>query len=272
MGNKFTYITVLAGLALLPSASFGAHAATTTTETTATTVTTTTAKDAASAPGAVDAQGISDPLEKTNRKIFKFNNAVDHAVINPIIRGYRDVAPPPVRTGLRNFLRNLKSPTTFANKLLQGDFSGAGDVVIRALVNTTVGIGGLIDVAGHHGIKYEPEDFGQTMAVWGVPNGPYLVVPILGPSSLRDYAGYFVDAYADPLRIYLHNIHEDGWYYAKLGADYLDLRDSVMDVLADLEKSSIDYYAAVRSTYYQRRQAMIRNEAASASTTNFDMR
>lgn len=207
-------------------------------------------------------QEISDPFEGANRAIFKFNDVVDDAFIHPVTKGYRAAVPTPARTGVRNFLRNLKSPVIAGNQLLQGDVEGAGTVVLRAVVNTLVGLGGIFDVAGHAGYPYETEDFGQTMAVWGVPNGPYVVVPVLGPSSLRDYAGYFVDGYADPLRWYLHNTDNEEWYYAKMGADYIDLRESLVDVLADLEANSIDYYAAVRSTYYQRREALIRDNGA----------
>jgi phospholipid-binding lipoprotein MlaA len=216
------------------------------------------------APAAGEDVGISDPFEGTNRAVFKFNNAVDKAVINPVVKGYRTVVPQPARTGLRNFLRNLKSPTILANQLLQGDIEGAGATIIRAGVNSTIGIGGLIDVAATAGLPYEQEDFGQTLGVWGVGHGPYLVVPVLGPSSLRDYAGYFVDAYADPIRWWLFNTDNEGWYYAKVGVEYLDLRESLLDVLGELEKSSIDYYAAVRSTYYQRREALVNDEMGTA--------
>ncbi len=208
---------------------------------------------------------ISDPLEENNRRVFAFNSAVDKAVIHPVVKGYRTVVPKPARSGLTNFLRNLKSPITFANQVLQGDVEGATNVVLRAVVNTLVGVGGLFDVAGYEGIEYEPEDFGQTLAVWGVDHGPYLVVPFLGPSSMRDYAGYAVDSFADPVRWYLHNIEKESLYYAKAGADYLDLRHSFMDVLEDLEASSIDYYAAVRATYYQRREALVNDEDPSAA-------
>lgn len=207
---------------------------------------------------------VYDPFEESNRAVFAFNSAVDSAVIHPVVKGYRAVTPGPVRTGVSNFLKHLKSPVLFANQILQGDVGGAGDVALRAVINTFVGAGGLFDVAGYEGIDYETEDFGQTLAVWGVGHGPYLVVPFLGPSSLRDYAGYAVDSFADPLRWYLFNTEREGLYYAKLGADYLDLRDSIMDVLEDLEASSIDYYAAVRSTYYQRRQALIKDEMKAA--------
>jgi phospholipid-binding lipoprotein MlaA len=208
---------------------------------------------------------INDPFEETNRAVFAFNNAVDDAVIHPVVSGYRAVVPKPARSGVRNFLRNLKSPVQFANQALQGDVNGAGDVVVRAAVNSTVGVGGLFDVAGAEGIEYEQEDFGQTLGVWGVDHGPYLVVPFLGPSSIRDYAGYIVDAYADPLRWWLFNTNQEEWYYAKIGADYVDLREDLMDVLKELEASSIDYYAAVRSTYYQRRDALVRDEVNTAA-------
>lgn len=214
---------------------------------------------------------ISDPLEASNRVIFSFNNAIDDVLIHPIVKGYRAVVPKPARTGLRNFLRNLKSPVLFVNQVLQGDMDGAGDVFVRASVNTLVGAGGLFDVAGYEGIPYEQEDFGQTLGVWGVSHGPYIVVPVLGPSSLRDYAGYFVDAYADPLRWYLFNIDEEGWYYAKVGADYLDLRESLLDTLEDIERSSIDYYAAVRSIYYQQRKAMVEDRASTPGDASADI-
>ncbi|MCC7305039.1 MAG: VacJ family lipoprotein [Alphaproteobacteria bacterium] len=208
---------------------------------------------------------ISDPFEGFNRRSFAFNDAISDNVIHPVLKGYRAVVPKPAREGLRNFLRNLRSPMTIANQVLQGDVEGASGAFIRAAVNTVFGFGGVFDIADKAGLPYEQEDFGQTLAVWGVGNGPYVVVPLLGPSSVRDYAGYFVDSYADPLRWYLYNTDREGVYYAKLGVEYLDLRESLMDVLEDLEKSSIDYYAAVRSTYYQRREALIRDEAATAA-------
>lgn len=217
---------------------------------------------------------ISDPFESTNRGIFAFNKAVDDAVIHPAVKGYRAVVPEPGRRGVRNVLRNLRSPVTLANEVLQGDVDGAGKVVLRAVVNTLIGAGGIFDVAGYEGYKYEQEDFGQTLGVWGVGHGPYLVVPILGPSSARDYAGYFIDSFADPLRWYLFNTNNEGWYYAKVGVEYFDLRESLMDVLNELERSSIDYYAAVRSTYYQRREALMRDQMSSSadsmSIPNYD--
>ncbi|MFP4313747.1 MAG: VacJ family lipoprotein, partial [Alphaproteobacteria bacterium] len=204
---------------------------------------------------------VNDSYESYNRGVFAFNDAVSDAVIHPVIKGYRAVVPSPARKGVRNVLVTLKSPVTLGNQVLQGDIEGAGNVLKRTAINVLVGAGGLFDVAGYEGIEYEQEDFGQTLAVWGVDHGPYLVVPFLGPSSLRDYTGYFVDGLADPLRWYLFNIHEEGLYYTKVGMEYLDLRESLMDILEDLEESSIDYYAATRSIYYQQRQALIEDRA-----------
>lgn len=204
---------------------------------------------------------IYDPLEKSNRAVFSFNAGVDKAIVHPIVKGYQAITPKPARTGLRNVLRTLRSPVNLGNQLLQGDLEGSANTLTRTAVNVLVGGFGLFDVAGYEGIEYEPEDFGQTLAVWGVPHGPYLVVPLLGPSSARDYAGYFVDAFADPLRWYWFNIEEKHLYYTRSALEYLDLRESLIDVLTDLEASSVDYYASVRSIYYQRREALVEDRA-----------
>lgn len=200
---------------------------------------------------------IYDPYEGYNRMMFSFNQGFDNTILNPVIRGYRFVAPQPVRKSVRNFLRNIKSPVILANQILQGDIEGAKNCVLRAAINTTVGIGGLFDLAGENGIEYEGEDFGQTLATWGVPHGPYVVVPFLGPSSTRDYSGYFVDGMADPLHWYLFNINREELYLGKLTADYVDIRESVYDTLKDIQKNSLDPYAATRSIYYQSRRALV---------------
>lgn len=214
----------------------------------------------------LSSDGIHDPFESYNRAVMSFNSGFDSVFVNPTIAGYRAIAPQPVRSGIRNFLRNLRSPIVLANQILQGDVDGAGDVLVRTAVNTTVGFGGVFDVAGYEGIKYEPEDFGQTLAVWGVGEGPYMVVPFIGPSNLRDYSGYFIDSAADPLRIYLDNIDENGIFYAKVGLDYLDLRESLHNSMTDLKSSSVDYYAAIRSAYAQHRQALINDQDGTATT------
>ena len=214
---------------------------------------------------------IHDPFEDTNRAIFAFNNVFNDTLIHPVAKGYKAAVPEPVRNGVSNFLQNLKSPLNFMNQLLQGDLRGAGKVLTRVIVNSLIGVGGIIDIAGHEGIEHETEDFGQTLATWGVGHGPYIVLPIIGPSTMRDYAGFAVDAFADPLRFYAYNTDNDGLYYTKIGVDYLDLRISLVDVLEDLKANSIDYYAAVRSIYFQRRAAMVRDEKGSDRTESFDI-
>ena len=156
---------------------------------------------------------ISDPLEDVNRAIFGFNTVVDDNVIHPVVEGYRFVVPKEARNSLGNFLRNLNSPVLFANELLQGDIEGARIVLLRAAINTFAGFGGLFDFAGKEGLPHQQEDFGQTLATWGLDHGPYFVIPLLGPTTTRDSVGYIVDSYADPLRHYLFNIEKTGRHY-----------------------------------------------------------
>jgi len=211
-----------------------------------------------------NAEDINDPFESFNRGVFAVNDAVDQALIRPLAKTYRAVTPAIARKGLHNVLINLKSPLTLANQLLQGDFEGAGDVLIRVTVNTFTGFAGLMDVAEAEGIEYEPEDFGQTLAVWGVDHGPYLVLPILGPSSFRDATGLAVDTLADPLRLYLFNTDQEEWYYARVAATGIDKREELLDVLDDLRSNSFDYYATLRSAYYQRRAALVNDDSPEA--------
>ncbi len=207
---------------------------------------------------------IYDPLEEQNRRMMAFNQSFDKTVLNPVLRGYRTVTPKPARTGVSNVLRHLGTPVVFTNQLLQADFSGAKNTALRGVINTFVGLGGLFDVAAYEGIEYEHEDFGQTLAVWGVDYGPYMVVPFIGASSLRDYGGYFADSAIDPVRWYLTNVEKDALYYGKFSVNYLDLRDSLMDTLNEVEASSLDYYAATRSIYYQNRNASILDQRDSS--------
>lgn len=210
--------------------------------------------------GYANSSEISDPLESVNRGIFEFNEVVDKGVLEPVARGYRYLVPSPARSGIRNFLRNLSSPTLFMNQLLQGDLDGAGDVFVRAVVNTLIGVGGIFDVAGAENIPYEQEDFGQTLATWGVGHGPYLMVPIIGPSSVRDLSGRTLDAYVDPVRLWLFETDNEEWYYARMLVTLVDAREDVLDLVDDLRANSIDYYATLRSVYGQRRAALVRDE------------
>lgn len=212
-----------------------------------------------------DPHAVHDPLEGYNRAVFAFNDALDQAVAKPVVKGYRAVLPQGVRNGIHNFLTNLKSPIDLANQLLQGDLEGAGNVVFRTTVNTLTGFGGILDNAAAEGVEHEEEDFGQTLAVWGVDAGPYFVLPILGPSTIRDTVGIVVDTYADPLRLYLYNTDQEEWYYARVVVDGIDRRDRIYEALDDLRTNSFDYYAAVRSAYLQRREALIKDEEPGAA-------
>ena len=151
---------------------------------------------------------IYDPFEPINRVVFKFNNVADRLVLEPAAKGFRKL-PSPVQTGIGNFLSNLKLPIVIINQFLQGQFGNAASSTGRLIVNTTVGIGGLIDVADRVGLEEKEEDFGQTLATWGIGNGPYIVLPIFGPSNLRDTAGIIVSAGTDPTNIYLSNQNEE---------------------------------------------------------------
>jgi len=213
---------------------------------------------------------ISDPWESRNRFVHNINTHADEIVLEPIAKGYRYAVPQVARSGVRNVLRNLKSPTNFANEVLQGDLDGAGHVFTRASINTLVGVGGLFDVAGHEGLTHTSEDFGQTLAVWGIDHGPYLVVPFYGPSSVRDFTGIVADAYADPLNRWLVNTDEMGWAYGRLGLTIIDTREALLDALNDLQKNSIDYYATLRSVYAQNRQALITDGESYGDLPDFE--
>lgn len=207
------------------------------------------------------AKELHDPIEPVNRMIFGFNDALDVILIEPLARIYRYALPQFMRDGVQNFMRNLESPIIVANNLLQGNIGGAGVGLARFVINTTVGIGGLVDVASTDGLTYKQEDFGQTLAVWGVPDGMYLVLPIIGPSTLRDTAGLAVDYYGDPARIVAENTDNEWIYYTKVGLDGVDTRSRYIEAVSDLRKNSLDYYATVRSIYAQKRKSLINNQS-----------
>lgn len=217
-------------------------------------------------------QGINDPLEGVNRTTLKINEAADKAILLPVAKGYRAVTPEAGRYVVSNFLRNLNSPVVIGNQLLQGDLKGAGNATARLVINTLAGFGGILDLAEQGGIAHEPEDFGQTLAKWGLGDGMYVVLPLLGPSSVRDASGRVVDSFADPLRTYLFNIDEDHLHYTRVGASVVSQREELIEVIDDLRRNSFDYYAAVRSAYYQRRQALINdsNGGGSADIPDYD--
>jgi phospholipid-binding lipoprotein MlaA len=230
----------------------------------------------AQAPQTITAQQVAqedenDPFEGSNRFTFKVNNALDGILLRPVSIAYRAVLPDFARSGVRNFMNNLNSPVVFTNDLLQGEGDRAGDTFIRFGINSTIGLGGLIDVAKDIGYPYHDEDFGQTLAVWGVGDGPYLYFLLMGPSNARDFAGFVVDRGFDPLTYV--NWGDDGMEYvpiARTVLNVIDLRSRNIETLDDIERSSVDYYASIRSLYRQSRADAIRNGAPSQELPDFD--
>ncbi|HEY8964366.1 MAG TPA: VacJ family lipoprotein [Alphaproteobacteria bacterium] len=200
---------------------------------------------------------VSDPLKPFNSAMLSFNEILDKIFFNPINTAYRVIVPEPGRQAIHNVLENLKSPVYLANELLQGDFKGAGLVVKRFAINTFAGFGGLMDTAASNGMPYQPEDFGQTLAVWGVGSGPYIVWPILGPSTLRDSVGFVGDIAMDPLYWYAANNDKKALSYIRAGLTLIDTKDRTRNMLEDLRRNSGDYYTALQSVYMQRRNALI---------------
>ncbi|HVV29041.1 MAG TPA: VacJ family lipoprotein [Rhizomicrobium sp.] len=198
----------------------------------------------------------NDPFEKTNRDIFDFDVKVDHAVARPIARGYRNVVPEFARDGVHNFLTNLNSPVVLANDVLQGEGDKAKNTFGRIVINSTVGIGGLIDVATKLGIPYHDNDFGISMGKAGVAEGSYLVLPFAGPMPPRDLVGNGVDVAFDPLT-YARFHGSDTWMVVRFGLGILDSRAAQLDAVETIERSSIDFYATTRNLYRQSRNAKI---------------
>ena len=211
------------------------------------------------------AKPVKDCFENLNRGSFALNQGLDKAIFKPVAKAYR-VLPSGVRTGTSNVLTNLSSLITVPNNILQGEFKTAGVNTGRFVVNTTVGLLGIFDVAEKIGFSdYEKEDYGQTLAMWGVGAGCYLVLPILGPSTIRDTAGSFLNLLGgDPW--YNASVHGNNEFLSK--SDYMisktvtavDFRAKNIETIENLEKNSIDFYASVRSLYLQDRQRKINNK------------
>lgn len=203
--------------------------------------------------------GVDDPLEPLNREIFAFNHKLDKRAALPAATYYKSAVPNTMREGVHNFLSNLTLPVSFANDMLQADFTQAGYAVCRLGVNTTVGVLGIMDPATRWGCPENDEDFGQTLAVYGVPPGPYLVLPLLGSTVPRDALGkILVDHYFNPLGYVTYR----GKYFVSLSENVIkmvDNRSRSVGALRNIERTSIDYYAAVRSIYLQKRDSAIQN-------------
>jgi phospholipid-binding lipoprotein MlaA len=201
----------------------------------------------------------NDPLEEWNRSIFAFNQVVDEVVLVPVAKGYRTAVPPPMRSSVRDFMRNLNGPVIFVNDVLQGQALLAANTLARLTINSTVGVGGMFDVASRIGIPRHTNDMGITLATYGVDEGPYLIAPVLGPTNPRDVVGQIADGFIDPA----DQVAGRRYWYASLSrmvVSGIDVRSRNIEALADIERTSLDYYATIRSLYRQRRAAQIRHE------------
>jgi phospholipid-binding lipoprotein MlaA len=195
-----------------------------------------------------------DPLERLNRTTFAFNDALDRNFARPLARGYRRVTPDPIETGISNFFANLEYPTVLVNNALQGKIGAAASDTGRLLVNTTFGLGGFLDPATRMGLTRHDEDFGQTLGTWGVPPGAYIVVPVLGPYSVRDGVASLADEFTEP-RQYLE---DDSTRWGLWAGKQIDKRARLLDADALLERAG-DKYVLVRSAYLQRREYRVRD-------------
>ena len=203
---------------------------------------------------------ISDPLEGMNRFFFDINQRLDRNAAKPAATVYKDTVPSSVRTSFHNVLDNLGGPVTVANDLLQAQFENAGIAAGRFVINTTLGVGGIFDVATDWGMPSRSRDFGETMGTYGVPRGPYLVLPFRGSTDVRDFAGNFVDGYVSPLRY----VRYDGRNYVglmKSTVGSMENRATNLVTYRDIERASVDYYATLRTLYLERRARLIEDRS-----------
>ncbi len=215
-----------------------------------------------------DRNRVNDPIEGVNRKVLGANDWLDRRVFRPLAKAYGFITPDFLERGIRNIFRNLREPATVGNRVLQGEFKSAGKSTARFLLNTTVGVAGFVDFADQIGLEREVADFGQTLYTYGVSAGPYLVVPLMGPTTTRDGFGQLVDRVADPAT------------WVSLGAsttiavnslDGVSLREEVGDNLDQLRSTSIDWYSTLRSAYYQDRRAFLEGADANQNENVEDL-
>jgi phospholipid-binding lipoprotein MlaA len=198
----------------------------------------------------------NDPLEPTNRVFYRINNAIDTNFLAPVARGYRAVVPTRVRDGLHNVLTNMTTSVTLANNILEAKPRRAGDSFMRLVINTTVGVGGIFDVAKGWCWPANDADFVITMALWGVPGGPFLFLPVLGPSDPRDAAGFGADIALDPFT-YPSGGSWTVFNWSRYGVSAVDARERRLDDVDQIKKTALDPYATFRSLYQQFRSRQI---------------
>jgi phospholipid-binding lipoprotein MlaA len=195
-----------------------------------------------------------DPIEPVNRGIFQFNRAIDVVLLRPIAKGYDAVMPERGKVMVSNFVYNIKEPVTFVNSVLQTDANNSFTTLWRFMLNSTIGIGGLFDVASEVGLKNRETSMGDTFAIYGADAGPYIVIPIIGPSNVRDGLGRLGDYFTDPV-----SYTNDPVFYSVVGVKTLDARYRNLKVVDDIYARSLDPYATFRSGYTQRRIAEIKS-------------
>ena len=209
-------------------------------------------------PAAQDqAAAVDDPAEPANRVVFDANNAIDSHTLKPVAKAYRETVPGGLQHGLHNMLTNLQEPTVGFNDLLQGNPGRAAATLWRFTVNTTAGGLGILDIAADMGIEHHDADFGQTFGVWGIGAGPYLTLPLIGPSTVRDAAGLAVGAVLNPFSLARGPAALTYAQWSVYGGQAFDARVQNYDGLDELERGSVDFYAALRSVYLQHRQALV---------------
>ncbi len=197
-----------------------------------------------------------DPLEPMNRSIYKFNDAVDGAVLKPLATGYKAALPSPIRRGITNFFNNISDVWSMVNHTLQFEFANAGKTAARLGINTFLGIGGLFDIATDANITPPKADLGQTLGKWGVPSGPYVVIPILGPSSVRDGTGTITATYYDPVNLLSDRATRSALTLTRI----TDVRAQLLSATDAVDEIALDKYSFVRDIYLKRRQNMIKAE------------
>jgi phospholipid-binding lipoprotein MlaA len=209
-------------------------------------------------PDAVaDFEETNDPLEPTNRVIYAFNNGLDTVIMRPAAQTYRFLIPPPVRGGIHNVLSNLGTPVQLSNDMLEGKPRRAGDTTMRFLINTTIGVLGVFDVAKDWGYPDHDADFGMTLTLWGLPSGPFLFLPVFGPSNPRDAVGLGVNAAMDPFALVGQGAAVRALDWSRFAINGLDQRERHLDDIDSVKKTALDPYATFRSLYRQHRQAQL---------------
>ncbi|MDR3535264.1 MAG: VacJ family lipoprotein [Acetobacteraceae bacterium] len=209
-------------------------------------------------PDAVaDFKATNDPLEPTNRVFYAINNGLDVVIMRPAAQAYRFAVPGKVRDGIHNVLSNLGTPVQLSNDVLEGKPRRAGDTTMRFLINSTVGVLGIFDIAKDWGYPNHDSDFGMTLANWGVPEGPFLFLPVLGPSGPRDATGFGMDMALDPFTWVGQGAIVTGLNWGKFAVSAVDARERVLDSLDQIKKTALDPYATFRSLYRQHRESQI---------------